>query len=86
MTALNDIHSVSRGSFGRHPDVLIVTGEHGELATFERMGLDSCLKPQDAAEAKAHPWFFTGSPFGPEIVGLAWERHSVRGGRIGEKR
>ncbi len=41
------------------------------------MALDSPLHPESAAAAKARPWFYTGSPYGKEIMDLAWERDAL---------
>lgn len=68
---------VSRGSFLGCDD-LIVEGEHGEIAVRAPIGPGGPLHPRSAAEAKARPWFFTGSPFGGQIIALAWERHAER--------
>lgn len=58
---------VARGS----GETLTVEGEHGEMLV--RCNT-SVFKPESAEAAKARPWFFTTSPFGPQIVGMAWER------------
>lgn len=50
--------------------------EHDELFVWEPMQPQtSRLGPLSAAEAKQRPWYYTGSPYGPHIVGLLWERH-----------
>ena len=57
-------------------DVLVVEDGHGSVVVLEKAGPSGRLHPKTAAEAKGRPWFFTGSPFGAHIVGLAWERHA----------
>ena len=69
-------YEVTRGSDHFCPDRLDVIGEHGCLAVSCTMGPGGDLHPHSAQEARERPWFFTGSPFGPHIIGLAWERHS----------
>lgn len=78
---------VQRGPCAGNPDVLTVfepsapglLGEdHGELFVFEPMQPHaSRLGPRSTAEARQRPWCFTGSPFGPHLVGLLWERHAA---------
>lgn len=72
-----NMYTVSRGTYAGNPDVLFVEGEHGELAVFQPMQPPHMLSPNGGDEARSRPWFFTGSPFGPHIIGLAWERHGL---------
>lgn len=60
------------GLFRPGPDFLQVTDKAGNVLLDVRMGPDGPLHPKTSAEAK--PWFFTGSPFGREILELARER------------
>ena len=59
------------------PDRLRVTGEHGEVILDVPMHPAGPLAPENAAAARDRPWFYTMSPFGGQIVGLAWERHAA---------
>ena len=68
---------VSRGSFMGNPDYMFVTGEHGEIAWHGPIQPRGLLHPHSAEEARSRPWFFTGSPYGANIIGLAWERHAA---------
>jgi hypothetical protein len=68
---------VSRGSFMGNPDYMFVTGEYGELAWHGSMQSGGLLHQHSAEEARSCPWFFTGSPYGANIIGLAWERHAA---------
>jgi len=55
------------------PDVLMV--EQGdEILLDVDMGPDGILHPASAEEARERPWFYTGSPFGQEIVALHRQR------------
>lgn len=72
------MYRVGRGSYRGNPDYLFVYGEHGEVAWHGSMQLDGFLRPHSAEEARSRPWFFTGSPYGANIIGLAWERHATQ--------
>ena len=70
---MHEPYSVGRGSLHGFADCIEVMGEHGEIAFYARIGPGGLLHPRSSAEAL--PMYFTGSPFGPQIIGLAWERH-----------
>lgn len=63
-------YSVSGGS----PDRIRVYGEVGEVALDVPVGPGGPLHPESAEAARSRRWFFSGSEFGPQLVGLAWQR------------
>lgn len=68
---------VSRGRFSGNPDVLMVFGDHGELCVFEPMQPHNMFSLRNDEFPDDRPsWFYTGSPHGPEIIGMVWERHA----------
>lgn len=69
-----DNYSVSRCTGGKYgPDSISVSVNGIELF-HTAMGPGGKLHPRTAAEAKSMPWWYTGSPFGREIVNYAVER------------
>lgn len=58
------------------PDMLYVMDGNELLVNEPMQPGRSLIGPRSAAEAKQRPWYYTGSPFGPQIVGLLWERHA----------
>lgn len=67
-------YRVSRGRVGGNPDVLVVHGEHGEIAFMSPMQPSVALIDY----VPGRPWFYTGSPMGAHIIGAAWEAHAKR--------
>lgn len=64
-----------------HPDRLSVSDGHGKVLLDISMSGDSPIRPfLDCATPR--PWFFTGSPFGGEILAFAKEcgLHAGEGG------
>lgn len=57
---------------GGDPDRLSVIVD-GISVLDVQMGLSSPFRPRTSDEAKRRPWFYTGSPFGLEILSLAEE-------------
>jgi len=76
-TALEDAFKVTRycltpiGVERPGPDYIRVEDHQGTILVDERMGPDGPFRPPSAEIARQRPWFFTGSPFGREIIALA---------------
>lgn len=56
--------------------------ENGKKVLDVSMGPNGPLNPVTAEEAKSRPWFYTGSPYGKEIMDLAWQRGALSSYKI----
>lgn len=66
-------------SVSRYTDEqLVVFGEHGDIMVTAECRPGGLLHPENAEAGKRRPWFFTGSPYGGQIVALAWQRHAEK--------
>ena len=66
---------VSRGSDKNGPDILTVSEDDGTVLLSVPIHPSGPLAPTSADDAKAHPWYYTGSPYGKEILDLYNKRN-----------
>jgi hypothetical protein len=66
------LYSVSRDSLDR-----LRVFQDGRQILDVGMGPGSPLHPESADVARTRPWFYTGSPYGKEIMDLAWQREAL---------